>query len=136
MLKLSLNLLQVLLFCSYSYLYTAIANLLYLDALLIHLWKHYKNDKFPELYLKELFQKKYKQGGGGVDDMEFPGVLKEEHINKEAEFWGMHKKNSCGISMGLGFWPYNFHGVSHNFFRSSSGESLFTPEFLRVKWQI
>ena len=54
MLKVFLNLLQVALFCSYSYLYTTITNLLYLDALSIHLWKHYKNG---------LFQKKNKQGG-------------------------------------------------------------------------
>ena len=27
----------------------------------------------------------------------------------------MHKKQSCGISMGLGFRPWNFKGVSHNF---------------------
>ena len=36
-------------------------------------------------------------------------------VNKEAEFCGMLKKNSCGFSMGLGFWPYNFQGVSYNF---------------------
>ena len=27
----------------------------------------------------------------------------------------MHKKQSCGISMGLGFRPWNFKGVSHKF---------------------
>ena len=41
--------------------------------------------------------------------MEFPGILKKEHvkipgsIKKEVEFLGMLKKNSCGISMALGF---------------------------------
>ena len=31
------------------------------------------------------------------------------------EFLGMLRKNSCGISMGSGFWPYNFRRVLHNF---------------------
>ena len=41
--------------------------------------------------------------------MEFPGVLKKQHvksqesIKKEVEFLGVLKKNSCEISMGLGF---------------------------------
>ena len=36
-------------------------------------------------------------------------------IKQEVQFLGMLKKNSYGISMGLGFRPYNFQGVSHNF---------------------
>ena len=103
-----------------SYLYTAITNLLYLDALLIHLWKHYKNDKFSGLYLNGLFQKKYRlrtwnfQGYWSKSMWKFQGS-----VNKEVEFWGVLKKNSWGISMGHGFWPYNFQGVSHNFLRIS-----------------
>ena len=54
---------------------------------------------------------------GGVEDMEFPGVLKTflGSIKKEVKFPGVLKKNSSGISMGLGFWSWNFQGVSHNF---------------------
>ena len=36
---------------------------------------------------------------GGVEDMEFAGVL---------------KKSLCEISIGLGFWPWNFQWVSQN----------------------
>ena len=36
-------------------------------------------------------------------------------IKQEVQFLGMLKKSSYGISMGLGFRPYNFQGVSHNF---------------------
>ena len=36
-------------------------------------------------------------------------------IKKEVEFPGVFNKSSCGISMGLGFWPWNFQRVSHNF---------------------
>ena len=36
----------------------------------------------------------------------------------------LESKNSCGISMGLGFWPGNFQVVSHNFAELSVGESL------------
>ena len=58
-----------------------------------------------------------------VDDMEFPVVYVEKKslwklwgsIKKEVEFPGVFKKKSCGNSMGLAFWPWNFQGVSHNF---------------------
>ena len=52
--------------------------------------------------------------------MEFLWVLKKElvkipgSVKKEVEFPGVIKKR-CGIFMGLGFWPWNFQGVSHNF---------------------
>ena len=41
---------------------------------------------------------------------------------KQVEFPGVFKKNSCGISMGLGFWPWNFQGVqvSHNYAQFSA----------------
>ena len=47
---------------------------------------------------------------GGVQDIEFPGVKNrmwkfQVSIKKEVEFPGVFKKTSCGISMGLGFWP-------------------------------
>ena len=53
--------------------------------------------------------------------MEFPVVLKKEHVEipevnwKKGEFPGVLKKNSCGISIGLGFWPWDFQEVSCNF---------------------
>ena len=36
-------------------------------------------------------------------------------IKQKVEFPGVFKKNSCGISMGLGFSPWNFQGMSQNF---------------------
>ena len=36
----------------------------------------------------------------------------------------LESKNSCGISMGLCFWPGYFQVVSHNFAELSVGESL------------
>ena len=44
----------------------------------------------------------------GVEDMEFPGVLKrmwklQGSIKKEAKFPGVFKKNSCRISLGPDF---------------------------------
>ena len=57
--------------------------------------------------------------------MKSPGVLKKEHVGwipgcniipgcnkKEVKFLGGFKENSCGISMGLGFWHWNFQGAS------------------------
>ena len=79
-----------------------------------------------------LFQKKSKQGGGGggevwVEDMEFPVLLKsiwkfQGSSKKGVKFSSNQKIKSHGISMGLGFWSWNFQGVQHNF-----------VEFLRVK---
>ena len=82
---------------------------------------------------------------GGVEDMEFPGVLKKEHVDipgvnkKEVESPGVFKKNSCGgIFMGLLFWPWSleFPRAVTQFCRIFKGESLFSPEFQRVKSQI
>ena len=38
----------------------------------------------------------------------------QESIKKDVEFTAVAKKNSCGISIGLDFSPWNFHGVPHN----------------------
>ena len=49
--------------------------------------------------------------------MEFTGLLKKEHVEipgvneKQVEFLWVIKKKLCGISMGLGFWPWNFQEV-------------------------
>ena len=49
------------------------------------------------------------KGRAGRGDMEFPGVLKKEHVEipgqlkKEVEFPGVFIKKLCGISKGLGF---------------------------------
>ena len=57
-----------------------------------------------------LFQKKYKQWTGTIDDMEITGALKKEHrelptFNYERSKipWVFSEKFLCGISMGLGF---------------------------------
>ena len=39
----------------------------------------------------------------------------QESIKKEKEFPRGIKKKSCGISMVLGFWCWNFQGVPHQF---------------------
>ena len=86
-------------------------------------------------------RKKPKQGGEGVDDIEFPGVLKKEHVeipgvyqkkggifkedDQEKVFWNFHRV--------LVFWCWNFQGMSHSFCGISMGEPLFSPEFQRVK---
>ena len=57
----------------------------------------------------------------------------QESIKKEVEFPRVFKKNPCGISMGLGFWPWNFQskGVSNNFVKFPPMVKLvFSPEFL------
>ena len=45
-------------------------------------------------------------------------------LKKEVELLGVLRKNSCRISMGFSFGPYNFHRVLHNF-----------AEFPVVGWQ-
>ena len=60
------------------------------------------------------------RGGGGVEDMEFPGLLKsirkfQGSSKKGVKFSANQKIKSHGISMGLGFWSWNFQGVQHNF---------------------
>ena len=53
-------------------------------------------------------------------------------IKKEVEFQWVLKKNSCGLSIGIGFLPWNFCATH----RISRGKSLFSSGFLRGKWQI
>ena len=55
---------------------------------------------------------------GQAEDIVFPAGGIEERacrisrsIKKEVEFPGEIKKKSCGISMGLGFWCWNFQGL-------------------------
>ena len=69
-----------------------------------------------------LFQKNPKTGGRGregegIEDMQITGVLKKEHEKIPGVNWKrsgvsrgdqLIKKKSCGISMGLGFWSWNF----------------------------
>ena len=49
-----------------------------------------------------------KKQTGGIEEMEFPGVLKKENaeIKKEAELSGVFKENSRGMPkfLGLAFW--------------------------------
>ena len=71
---------------------------------------------------------------GEVEDIEFPGVLKKEHVeipgaNKIVEFPGVFKKKSCGIAMGLGFWPLNFQGISHKFAEFPGAQACFLWNF-------
>ena len=47
-------------------------------------------------------------------------------------FRGVQKKTR-GIFMGLGFWPLKSKKRLSQFFRISRGETLFSPEFLKLK---
>ena len=53
-----------------------------------------------------------------------PPTDSQRSIKRSGEFTGVFKKNSCGIFMGLGVTQFR---------RTSWGESLFSPEFVRVK---
>ena len=54
----------------------------------------------------------------------------QELIKKEVEFLGVYKKeNWCGISMGLGIWPWNIQGVSHNFAEFPGMKACFLQNF-------
>ena len=54
----------------------------------------------------------------------------QRSINFQVNFQ-VYSRKTHEISMGLGFWTWNFQGLSQ-FCRISSGESLFSWEFLRV----
>ena len=79
---------------------------------------------------------------GGVEDIDFPEMLKKEHVeipwvnSKRSEVSrGVHERRVEFPWVLLRFWPgMNFHqqGVSHNFAEFSGVEAC----FLRVKWQI
>ena len=65
-----------------------------------------------------LFQEKFWHGQ--VKDMEFPGVLKKEHaeipgINLKRKVISRGVQEKLWISIGFGFWSWNFQRVSHNF---------------------
>ena len=52
------------------------------------------------------------------------------------KFKGVIKKKSCGISMGLGYWSWDFQGVHvTQFCRISWDESLFSLELPKLRWQ-
>ena len=69
------------------------------------------------------------------------GVSKKEDVEisglkwKKVEFLEVLKKKLSGISMGLGFWPWKFYGVSHNFAEFPMVKNC-SPEFRKVKWKI
>ena len=80
-------------------------------------------------------------GRGMAKEIGFPRVLKKEHVEiprsvKKAEFPGVFKKKSCGISMRLGF----CHSILQNFqwewvVTEGSGKYIFTPPYLHFFWK-
>ena len=68
--------------------------------------------------------------------MEIPGVvlLKKRRISRHVQ------EKNCGNYMGLGFWieigNLEFPRSVTEFCRISKGASLFSLEFLRVKWKV
>ena len=72
------------------------------------------------------------------EDMEFPGVLKksmwkfQKSIKKEQGFPGVFKKNSDGIFMGLGFWPWSFKGC-HRVLQNFQGWKLLLSRISKDK---
>ena len=100
----------------------------------IRLPNHANKESIPNL--GRLFQKKSKQQtvGGGVEYMEIPGAEHDKlqgsiTIKKELKFSGVFKKKSCGISIGLGFRPWNFPEVSHNFAEFPGVKACFLRNF-------
>ena len=49
----------------------------------------------------------------------------QSSIQKEVELPAAIKKKSCEISIGLGFPPWNFQGVPHNFVEYSEVKFYF-----------
>ena len=88
-------------------------------------------------------RKKSSRGGGEGWNMEFSGIMKKQCGNlmgqyyppKKVAYPGVFKieKLHSGVSMGLGFWSWNFQGC-HTILQNlqGRGESLFSPEF--VTW--
>ena len=81
-----------------------------------------------------LFQKKSKQVVG-VEDIEFPRVLKKQKlwkfqgsIKKEVKLPGVFKKNSREISVGLDF-DLGISRVSHNFAEFPRVKAFFLRDF-------
>ena len=67
---------------------------------------------------------------GGIQDMEFEGVLKKqaeipESIKKEVDFLGVIKKKLSGFSIGLRFLVLEFPRGVAQICGTSRGESLF-----------
>ena len=81
---------------------------------------------FSDYCLLGYFQKKLKQG---LRTWNFQGVLKkelwkfQESIKKVLQFPLVFKRDSCRISMGLGFWPWNFQGC-HTILQNFQGWKL------------
>ena len=72
---------------------------------------------------------------GGIEDLEFSGILKsmwksQGSIKKEVKFPGVCKENLCGIgSMGLSFSTWNFQRMSHNFAEFPEVKACFLWDF-------
>ena len=80
----------------------------------------YTGEKVPLIWL---FQKKIQTWG--LRTCNFKGYSRKSmfqgSIKKEVEFPGLFKENSRGVSIGLGFWPWNLQVVSQNSVWSFSG---------------
>ena len=81
------------------------------------------------------FRKKENRGrrrGEGLRTWNFQGYSRKSMF----KFKRVIKKKSCGISMGLGYCRWDFQGIYvTQFCRISWGESLFSVEFPRLRWQ-
>ena len=90
-----------------------------------------------------LFQKKSKHGPK-VENMEFPlqgywrkGTWKSQGpIKKKWNLWGFYKEKLMWNFLGSWFLTLEFPRGGTQFCRISRGESLFSLEFPKVKWQI
>ena len=65
--------------------------------------------------------------------MEFPGVLKSiwkfQGLSKKGCNFHLITKQSCGISMGLGFWSWNSQGLQYNFMEFPEVKFCFLQNF-------
>ena len=72
---------------------------------------------------------------GGLSTWNFQGYWRKSiwkfqgSAKKELVFPQVLEKTSCGISMGFGFWPWNFQGMSHNFSEFSGVKACFLWNF-------
>ena len=75
-------------------------------------WSSKSYKKWP---MSEKFQTGGGQGHGISSGIEERACENSRgQLKKKQNFRRCLRKN-CGISIGLGFWPWNFKGVSHNF---------------------
>ena len=96
---------------------------------------------FTDLNPNGQFKKKSKRRW--VEDIETSGGIDERvcgnsrgQLKKKWNIQECSRQTHCGISIGLAFWPWGYKWCYTILQNIQGCESLFSPELLRVKWQI